>query len=64
VNPALDEDHHQVLSADCKGTFALLSLGHEFVTDVVQIEFRIAPGPSGTDKDLSALGLGVATALL
>ena len=57
-------DHKAPWNSDCKGTFGLLSLGHEFVTDVVQIEFRLAPGPGGANVDLSALGLGVATALL
>ena len=46
------------------GTLARVSLGHEFVTDVVQVEFHLAPPPVDIEKDYSGLGLGIATALL
>jgi Domain of unknown function (DUF1998) len=46
-------------------TLARLSLGHEFVTDVVQLEFHlVAAGEDPLDLDNSGLGLGIATALL
>jgi hypothetical protein len=41
-----------------------LSLGHEFVTDVVLVEFHLGPDSAGQAIDSSGLGLGVATAMM
>jgi Helicase conserved C-terminal domain/Domain of unknown function (DUF1998) len=56
--------HKTSWNSDCTGTLARVSLGHEFVTDVVQVEFHLPPAPEDAQGDYSGLGLGIATALL
>jgi Helicase conserved C-terminal domain/MrfA Zn-binding domain len=56
--------HKTPWNSECLGTLARLSLGHEFVTDVVQVEFYLPPPPEAVEGDYSGLGLGIATALL
>jgi hypothetical protein len=41
-----------------------VALGHEFTTDVVQVEFHLLPTTGEVGKDSPGLGLGIATALL
>jgi len=57
-------NHKTPWNIDCAGSAARLSLGHEFVTDVVQIQFHMSPGPQDATEDPAWLGYGVATALL
>jgi len=56
--------HGTPWGGQCTGTLAHVSLGHEFVTDVVQVEFHLSPMPNELAKDSAGLGLGIATALL
>ena len=56
--------HKTPWDVECQGTLACLSLGHEFVTDVVQVEFHLPPDPELLAGGDSGLGLGLATALL
>jgi hypothetical protein len=56
--------HRTPWNSDCRGTLSRVSLGHEFVTDVVQVEFHRAPPPEDLRSDSAGLGLGIATALL
>jgi hypothetical protein len=56
--------HKTAWNSDCGGTLARVSLGHEFVTDVVQIEFHLQPTAEDAAGDYAGLGLGVASALL
>jgi hypothetical protein len=56
--------HKSPWNSECKGKLARVSLGHEFVTDVVQVDFHLPPPPVGLAGDYSGLGLGIATALL
>jgi hypothetical protein len=56
--------HKTPLNSDCLGTLARVSLGHEFVTDVVRVEFHQQATVEDVGGDLTGLGLGVATALL
>ena len=56
--------HKTSWNSDCTGTLARVSLGHEFVTDVVQLEFHLTPAAEDVQGDYSGLGLGIATALL
>jgi hypothetical protein len=46
------------------GKVSTLSLGHEFVTDVVQIDFHLPPAEEDVGGDFAGLGLGIATALM
>jgi hypothetical protein len=58
--------HQTPWGRDCRGTLSPLSLAHEFVTDVVQIQFHPLPPAEagGLMIDPVWLGYGVATALL
>jgi ATP-dependent helicase YprA (DUF1998 family) len=56
--------HKTPWNSECTGTLARLSLGHEFVTDVVQVDFHAPPAAEDAGGDYSGLGLGIATALL
>jgi hypothetical protein len=56
--------HKTPRNSDCKGTLTRVSLRHEFVTDVVRIEFHHPPTAKDVAGDFTGLGLGVATALL
>ena len=56
--------HKSPWNSECVGKLARVSLGHEFVTDVVQVEFHLLPPPQEIVGDYSGLGLGIATALL
>lgn len=38
-----EKSHKTPLSQDCRGTLELVSLGHEFVTDVLQLQFHPRP---------------------
>jgi hypothetical protein len=53
--------HRSPWSADCRGKLSRVSLGHEFVTDVVQVDLHLPPDASA---DHSGLALGLTTALL
>jgi Helicase conserved C-terminal domain len=56
--------HKTPWNVECLGTLSCLSLGHEFVTDVVQVEFHLAPNASQEPTGDSGLALGIAFALL
>jgi hypothetical protein len=56
--------HKTPWNSDCSGTLARVSLGHEFVTDVVQVDFHLPPRSEDVAGDYSGLGMGVASALL
>jgi hypothetical protein len=58
--------HQTPWGKDCAGPLSRLSLAHEFVTDVVQIQFHLPPvvEAEGAAIDPIWLGYGVATALL
>jgi hypothetical protein len=56
--------HTTPWGSQCSGTLDRVSLGHEFVTDVVQVEFHLWPMPTEVARDSPGLGLGIATALL
>ena len=56
--------HKTPWNSECGGKLSRVSLGHEFVTDVVQVEFHLSPPPEDVAGDYSGLGLGIATALL
>jgi hypothetical protein len=53
--------HRSPWGGDCKGKLGRTSLGHEFVTDVVQLDFHMLPDPV---TDHPSLALGLTTALL
>jgi Domain of unknown function (DUF1998) len=57
--------HKSPWNSECKAKLSRVSLGHEFVTDVVQVDFHLSPPPlMDLTGDYSGLGLGIATALL
>jgi hypothetical protein len=56
--------HETPWNSKCTERLARVSLGHEFVTDVVQVEFHLAPPPEDVAGDYVGLGLGIATALM
>jgi hypothetical protein len=59
----LQATHASPWGNQCAGTCARVSLGHEFVTDVVQVEFHLSPTTEDLEKGAAGLALGVATAL-
>ncbi len=64
IDLSTKHSHTTPWGAECSGTLARASLGHEFITDVVQIEFHLSPTPTEVATDSTGLGLGIATALL
>src|SRR5262249_31694663 len=56
--------HKTSRNTECMGSLERVSLGHEFVTDVVRIQFHHPMSTEDVEGDLTGLGLGVATALL
>jgi hypothetical protein len=53
--------HKTPQGQDCRGTLDNVSLGHEFVTDVLQLQFHQAP-PNGVD--VVSFGLSLAYAIV
>jgi hypothetical protein len=56
--------HKTPWNSDCLGKLSRMSLGHEFVTDVVQVEFHVPAPQDESAGDYAGLGLGLATALM
>jgi hypothetical protein len=56
--------HKSPWNKDCSGKLSRMSLGHEFVTDVVQVEFHLPAPRDDSEQDHAGLGLGLATALM
>lgn len=54
-----EKQHKTAYGSECKGTLKQVSLGHEFVTDVLQLEFLPTPA-QGTDFIWFAYSLGCA----
>lgn len=55
-------EHRTAFGSPCSGTLHQLSLAHEFVTDVIQLEFHNEPDLSGTSATPFALSLAYALA--
>lgn len=51
--------HNTPQGQDCRGTLENVSLGHEFVTDVLQLQFQLGP-PSSVDMVFFGLSLAYA----
>jgi hypothetical protein len=50
--------HQTPWGKDCGGTLSRLSLAHEFVTDVVQIQFRLPPVVEAEGSEIDPIWLG------
>jgi hypothetical protein len=56
--------HKTPWASECSGMLSRVSLGHEFVTDVVRVELNLPPEAIEGTEDSNGLALGIATALL
>lgn len=57
---APEKEHASPYGDPCSGRLDRLSIGHEFVTDVVRVEFTVPPGSNSLHRDQLAYALAFA----
>ena len=60
----LVRQHQTVQGSPCRGTLSRTALAHEFITDIVQIQFHIPIPKHQDDMDEMSLGFGLAQAIV